>query len=45
MRKRYWHRLAYLSLLVVVFGIAGCKKHVAAAPPAPPPNRPMASGS
>src|SRR5947199_10735220 len=36
MRKRYWHRLAYLSFLVVVFCIAGCKKNVAAAPPAPP---------
>src|SRR5216117_3935702 len=40
MRKRYWHRLAYLSFLVVVFGIAGCKKHVAAAPPAPLPVEP-----
>ena len=37
MRKRYWHRLAYLSFLVVVFCIAGCKKNVAAAPPAPLP--------
>ena len=32
MRKRYWHRLAYLSFLIAVFCIAGCKKHVAAAP-------------
>src|SRR6266516_3555896 len=30
MRKRYWHRLAYLSFLIAVFCIAGCKKHVAA---------------
>src|SRR5438128_4375398 len=40
MRKRYWHRLAYLSFLVVVFCIAGCKKNVAAAPPAPLPVEP-----
>ena len=40
MRKRYCHRLAYLSFLVVVFCIAGCKKNVAAAPPAPLPVEP-----
>ena len=41
MRKRYWHRLAYLSFLVAVFCIAGCKKNVAAAPPAPLPVEPV----
>jgi len=41
MRKRYWHRLAYLSFFVVVFCIAGCKKNVAAAPPAPLPVEPV----
>ena len=40
MRKRYWHRLAYLSFFVVVFCIAGCKKNVAAAPPASLPVEP-----
>jgi peptidoglycan-associated lipoprotein len=40
MSKRDWCRLVYLLSFIAALSLVGCKKHIAAAPPAPPPVQP-----
>jgi peptidoglycan-associated lipoprotein len=40
MTNREWCRLVFLLFFIAAVGLVGCKKHVAAAPPAPPPVQP-----